>query len=162
LILILKLISFFIWLFIALVVAALFPSQVSLASSQIRHSFWPIVGVGLAALILFIGLIIVFAFMSLILIGIPFLLFLIFLGLVIKIFGNVVLFYFFGESLAKSLRLRTPAPLAAVILGLVVISFIKLVPILGFLFAFVLSLIGWGVVIWTKFGTTERWLHKRI
>jgi hypothetical protein len=159
--LILKLIAFFIWLFIALVVAALFPRQLALASSQIRTVFGPVVGIGALALIVFVGLTIVFALLSLILIGIPFLLFLIAVGIVIKIFGEVVLFYFFGETVAKAIRNKTPAPLAAVVIGLIVVSFIKFIPILGFLFSFFLGFISWGAVIRTKFGTTENWFKRK-
>jgi len=161
LILILKLIAFFIWLFIALVIASLFPRQLAMASSQIRTSFGPVVGIGALALVLFIGLIIVFTLLSLILIGIPFLLFIIAVGIAIKVFGEVVLFYFFGETIGRAMRNKTPAPLAAVIIGLVVISFIKLIPILGFLFSFFLGFIAWGAVIRTKFGTTENWFKRK-
>jgi hypothetical protein len=159
--LIIKLIGFFMWLFIALVVAALFPRQLALASSQIRSAFWPVVGTGIVAFILFSGLIIVFAFLSLVLIGIPFLLLLAAFGLVVKIFGQVALFCFVGESLGRSPSRRNPAPLAAVVIGLLVVSLIKFIPILGFLFSFSLSIIGWGVTIRTKFGTTENWLKRK-
>jgi hypothetical protein len=112
-------------------------------------------------LILFVGLVIVSAFLSLILIGIPFLLLLIALGFIIKIFGEVALFYFFGESVGKAFRNRVPAPVGAVVLGLIVVSFIKLVPIIGWLFGFCLTIIGWGVAVRTKFGTTENWLKRK-
>lgn len=160
-ILVLKLISMFIWLLLALVIAAMFPRQLSLASSQIRAAFWPVVGIGIAALILFTGLVIICALLSFVLIGIPFFFFLIAVGLVIKIFGAVVLFYFFGESLGKAFGSKTVTPLAAVILGLILISLIKFIPILGFLFSFCLSIIAWGAVIRTKFGTTENWLRRK-
>jgi cytoskeletal protein CcmA (bactofilin family) len=160
-ILILKLITTFIWLLLAIVIAAIFPRQLSLASSQIRAAFWPVVGAGIAALVLFTGLVIISALLSFVLIGIPFLLFLVGVGVVIKIFGTVVLFYFFGESIGKAFGNKSVAPLAAVILGLILISLIKFIPILGFLFSFCLSIIAWGVVIRTKFGTTESWLRRR-
>lgn len=83
------------------------------------------------------------------------------IGLVVKIFGNVALFYLFGESVARAFRSRTPAPAAAVVLGLVVVTVIKLIPFLGLLFSLYLSVIAWGVVMRTKFGTTENWLRKR-
>jgi hypothetical protein len=160
--LIIKLIGFFIWLFVALVMAALFPRQLALASSQIRTAFWPIVGTGVTVFILFSGLIIVFAFLSFVLIGIPFLLLLAAFGLVVKIFGQVTLFYFVGGSLGRSPSRRNAAPLAAVVVGLLIISLIKFIPILGFLFSFCLSIIGWGVTIRTKFGTTENWLKRKV
>ncbi|MDH7511402.1 MAG: hypothetical protein QHH14_00445 [Clostridiales bacterium] len=160
-ILILKLLLMFIWLLLALVVAGVFPRQLALASSQVRVSFWPVVGTGALSLIMFVTLILFSAFLSLILIGIPFLLFLIAVGLAIKIFGQVVLFHFFGESLGKALGIRAPAPLLAVVLGLIVVSLITFIPFVGFLFSFCLSLIAWGVVIRTKFGSTENWFRRK-
>jgi hypothetical protein len=161
-ILIIKLIGFFVWLLIALVMSALFPRQLALASSQIRTAFWPVVGTGVVAIMLFGGLVVIFALLSLVLIGIPFLLMLGALGLIVKIFGQVALFYFFGESLSKSSSRRNPAPAVAVVIGLVVVSFIKFIPILGLLFSFCLSVIGWGVTIRTKFGTRENWLKRKV
>jgi hypothetical protein len=34
-------------------------------------------------------------------------------------------------------------------------------PFVGFLFSQVLNIIGWGVVIRTKFGTKENWFRKK-
>ncbi|MGB7296688.1 MAG: polymer-forming cytoskeletal protein [Candidatus Aminicenantales bacterium] len=160
--LIIKLIGFFVWLLIALVAVAIFPRQLALASAQIRTAFWPVAATGLIAIILFSGLVIVFAFLSLVLIGIPFLLILAAFGLVVKIFGQVALFLFFGESLGRSFNRRAPTPIAAVVIGLLVVSLIKFIPILGFLFSFILSIVGWGVAIRTKFGTTENWLKRNV
>ena len=160
-ILIVKLIGFFVWLLIGLVMAALFPRQLSLASSQIRSAFWPAVGTGMIALILFSGLVVVFALLSIVLIGIPFLLLLGAAGLALKIFGQVALFYFFGEGIGKSFGWRNLAPAAIVVIGLIVVSIVKGIPILGFLFSLCLSVIGWGVTIRTKFGTREKWLTKK-
>jgi hypothetical protein len=161
LILIFKLITIFIWLLIAVVMAAIFPRQISFAAEQVRKSFWPVVGTGFLALLVFIGVTIFAAILCFILIGIPLLLFLVALGLVIKIFGRVVLFHFFGESLLRGFGRQKPAPLLAVILGLLIVSLIGFVPLLGFLFSFCLSVIGWGVVIRTKFGTTENWFRRK-
>lgn len=161
LILIIKLISLFIWFIIAIVVAALFPKQISFASAQIRKSFWPIFWTGLLSLTIFVGLIIISALFSIILIGIPFLLGLIMLGIVIKIFGRVILFYFFGESLARAFGRQKISPLLAVVLGLVLVGIVSFIPFIGFLFSFCLSIIGWGVVIRTKFGTSENWFRRK-
>jgi hypothetical protein len=161
-ILIIKLIGFFVWLLIGLFMAALFSRQLSFASSQVRTAFWPVVGTGLVTLILFGGLIIVFALLSIVLIGIPFLLLLGAFGLAVKIFGQVALFYFFGEGLGKSFGRKSLAPAVAVVIGLIVVSFFKFIPILGFLFSFCLSVIGWGITIRTRFGTRENWLKRKV
>lgn len=159
--LIFKLITLLMWFILAMTMAAIFPRQISYASLQIRKSFWPVFGTGLISLVLFIGFIIFSAFLSLILIGIPILIFLVFLAIIIKIFGQAILYFFFGESLYKAFSKKQPTVFLAVILGFVLVSFLGFIPLFGALFSFVLSVIGWGVVIRTKFGTTENWFNKR-
>lgn len=158
---IIKLITIFIWFILALALAAIFPKQISLASSQIRKSFWPIFGTGLLTIIIFTGLVIFSALLSLILIGIPILIALVFIGIIIKIFSKVVIFHFFGESLSRAFGNKQPSPILAVILGLILVEFIGFIPIIGSLFSLVLSIIGWGAVIRTKFGTTENWFRRK-
>jgi hypothetical protein len=155
-----KLISVFIWFLLALLVTAFFPRQISFASSQIRKSFWPVFGTGLLSIIVFTGLVIFAALLCLVLIGIPILLCLIILGLIIKVFGRVVLFFFFGESLMNAFGKSESSPILIVILGLIPVSIIMFIPIVGFIVSFCLSIIGWGVVLRTKFGTTEN-IFKR-
>jgi len=160
LLLLIKLISVFIWFLLALLLAAFFPRQISYASTQIRKSFWPIFGTGFLSIIIFSGLVIFSALLCLVLIGIPILLALIIIGFIIKIFGRVVLFYFFGESLINAFGKSKVSPLLAVILGLILVSLVSFIPVIGVLFTFIMSIIGWGVVIRTKFGTTENWFKK--
>lgn len=160
-ILVMKLIVFFIWFLLSLVIAALFARQISFASSQIRTSFGSVFGIGLLSIIIYVGVVIFSALLSFILIGIPLLFFFIIFGLVIQIFGRVVLFYFLGESFLKAFGKDKVSPLVFVIIGLVIATVIRFIPVIGFLFSFCLSIIGWGVVIMTKFGTTENWFKKR-
>jgi len=153
LLLVLKLISTLIWFLLALLVAAIFPRQISYASAQIRTGFWPVFGVGLLSIIVYTALIVFSALLSLILIGIPVLIALIFLGIIINIFGRVTVFCFFGESLGRAFGSKNPTTIGSVILGFILVSFIGFIPILGSLFYLVLSFLGWGSVIRTKFGT---------
>ena len=159
-VLITKLLLFFIWFIIALVIAALLPRQISFASSQIRKSFWPVFGIGLLSITIYVGVVIFSALLCFLLIGIPILLFFVILGIAIQIFGRVILFYFLGESLIKAFGKSKISPLAAVIFGLVLVTLVRFIPIIGFVFSFCLSIIGWGVVIKTKFGTTENWFKR--
>lgn len=156
-ILILKLITVFLWLVMTLVVASIFPKQIVLASAQVRRSFWPTFGIGFLGFIIFTGLIIISALLCLILIGIPILLFVGVAALALRIFGQVTMFQFFGESLAKSFGKPNPSVLGASLLGLLIVSLIGFVPVIGLLFSFVISILAFGVAIMTKFGTTENW-----
>ncbi|UCC40437.1 MAG: hypothetical protein JSV96_03015 [Candidatus Aminicenantes bacterium] len=161
LLLIIKLVSIFIWFLLALIVAAIFPRQISFAASQIRKSFWPIFGTGFLSLVIFTGLAIFSGLLILLIIGIPILLALILIGIIIKIFGRVTLFYFFGESLSRAFGSKNPSTILAVILGLILVSIITFIPIIGTLFSFFLSIMGWGAAVRTKFGTTENWFRKK-
>lgn len=156
-----KLISVFITFLLALLITALFPRQITFASTQIRNSFWPTAGTGLLSIIVYVGLVIFATLLSFVLIGIPILIALIIIGIVIKLFGRVVLFYFFGDSLIRAFGKSKGSVFGGMILGFILVSFISFIPIFGGLFTLCLSIIGWGVVIRTKFGTTENWFKKK-
>jgi hypothetical protein len=85
-ILIAKLISLVFWFIFAVILAAAFPRQTSLASSQIRNNFWPTFGIGLLCIIIFTGAVIFSAFLALVLIGIPIIITLATVGIAVKIF----------------------------------------------------------------------------
>ena len=161
LLLIFKLITLVIWFILAIILVSIFPKQISFASGQIRTSFWPIFATGILSIIIFTGLIIFAVFLCFILIGIPILLALIAIGFVIKIFGRVVVFYFLGDWLYKAFGGKQASGLIAVLIGLLLFGFIGLIPVIGSLFSFVLSIIGWGVVIRTKFGSMENWFKRK-
>jgi hypothetical protein len=161
LLLIFKLITAFLWLLMALLVAGIFPRQTAVASTQVRRSFWPVFGTGILGFIIFIGLVIVSALLCLILIGIPILLFVLVAALALRVFGQVALFHFFGESVARSLGNKQPSVLGASLLGWVVVSLIGFIPVIGLLFSLVVSILAFGTSIMTKFGTTANWLARR-
>ena len=161
LILMVKLIIFSSWFLLALVVIAIFPKQITFGSSQINKSFGSIFGIGLLSIMIFVGAVIFSALLSIILVGIPFLLFFIVLGLIIQIFGRIVVFYFLGESLLKAFGKQKSSPIFFVIIGLILVTVVRFIPVIGFLFSLCLSIIGWGVVIKTKFGSTENWFRKK-
>ena len=101
------------------------------------------------------------ALLCFILIGIPIAIALFWAGLIVKIFGRVVLFYVLGESLLKAFGAKNIRAVGASLLGLLIVSFVGFIPFIGFLFTLVLSILGWGAVIRTKFGTTDHWLGRK-
>ncbi len=161
LLLILKFITLLVWLLLAITLVAFFPRQIRLASEQIRTSFWPVFGTGLLGLIIFIGLSVFSAFLSLIIIGIPILVSLVFIGIIIKIFGRVVLFCFLGDALTRAFGKKDPTLFLSAGVGFILIGLIGFIPFLGPLVSFILNIVGWGVVIRTKFGSTPDWNTKR-
>jgi hypothetical protein len=160
-IIVIKLIIIFLWLVAAFAGAALFPKPLAFASERIRTSFWPVFGVGLLAGVVFGGLTAVAALLSVVLIGIPLFLALVAAGTAIKFFGQLAVFHFLGDSLFRAFGSRRASVLGALLAGLVVYSLIGFVPVIGFLFSFVVSVVGWGVAVRTKFGTTENWFQRK-
>jgi hypothetical protein len=159
--LIIKLIGIFLWLIAALVVAGLFPKPVLRAAEAVRTGFWRVFGTGLLAIIVFTGMAIFAALLCFVLIGIPLAIALFWAGIIIKVFGRVVLFVVIGRSLLGAFGSRNPSAIGAALAGLLVVSLVGFVPIIGFLFTLVLSILGWGVVIRTKFGTSDHWLGRK-
>jgi cytoskeletal protein CcmA (bactofilin family) len=156
-----KLMSFILWAFAALAGSALFPRQIVFAAGGIRKSFWPVFVVGLASIVVFTALVLFSALLSILIIGIPILLALIAAGLAVKIFGRLVVFYFLGESFFRAVGAKKISVAAASLAGLVFVTLGGIIPVIGFLLSFVLSVIGWGIVLRTKFGTTENWFHRK-
>jgi hypothetical protein len=159
-ILIIKLISLFIWGLVTFLIASLFPRQVAFASDEVRKSLGPVIGTGLLALVVFTILVAFAAVLSVVLIGIPILLALIFAGLVVKFFGRVSMFYFLGQGLARGFGRPRVSALGGSMLGLLLFAFLSFIPILGFLFTTAINVVGWGATIRTKFGTTSNWLRR--
>jgi hypothetical protein len=160
-ILAIKLVMAFLWLIVALVGAAVFPKQIALASGEVRKSFWPAFGIGLLAHIIFAGLVLFAFLLSFILIGIPVFLALIVSGTLIWIFGRLAVFHFFGDSLRRAFGSRSSTATGAVLLGVLFVSLIDFIPLVGFLFTLFINILGWGIAIRTKFGSTENMFLKK-
>lgn len=160
-IVVIKLVFIFLWLIAAAIGVALFPKPIAFAAGEIRKNFWPALGTGIVAILVFTMLVILAALLSFILIGIPIALALGVAGFLIKIFGRLAVFYFLGEGLLKALGSKRIGAMGAVVTGLLVFSLASFVPVLGFLFGLVMNAVGWGIAIRTKFGSTENWFHKK-
>jgi len=158
--LIIKIVSLFIWAIMVVIVAGIFPKNVTFAAAEARRSLGPVLLTGLVAAAAFTFLMLFAAVLSIILIGIPLLIALAFAAIVIKTFGRVVVFYAAGQITARMFNTSSISPLAGSMLGLAVVSFIGFIPVFGALFSFFLSLVAWGIALRTKFGMTENWFRK--
>jgi hypothetical protein len=160
-IVVIKLVIIFLWLIVALMGAGLFPKPLAFAAGEVRRSFWAAFGIGLAAILVFSGLVLFAALLSIILIGIPVLLALVVAGFVIKVFGRLAVFSFLGDSVLRALGSKRISAMGAVLAGLFIFSLVGFIPVFGFLFGFVMNAVGWGIALRTKFGTRENWFHKK-
>lgn len=160
-IVVIKLVIIFLWLIAAAIGVALFPKPIAFAAGEIRKNFWPAFGTGLVAILIFTMLVLFAALLSFILIGIPIALALGVAGFLVKVFGRLAVFTFLGESLLKALGSKRIGVMGAAVAGLLVFSLATFVPVLGFLFGFVMNAVGWGIAIRTKFGSMENWFQKK-
>lgn len=94
------------------------------------------------------------------LVGAPLLVLTVLLGMILKLWGMVAVFYALGDWLARRL-LRRPRlrPLNAATLGLLVLGILKFLPWVGVWAWTAATLIGIGAALSTKFGRQEPWFE---
>jgi hypothetical protein len=94
------------------------------------------------------------------LVGVPLLVLVVLLGLILKLWGMVAVFYALGDWLARRLlRRRHLRPLNAATLGLLVLGIVKFLPWVGVWVWTAATLIGIGAALSTKFGRQEPWFE---
>ena len=94
------------------------------------------------------------------LVGVPLLVLVVLLGMILKLWGMVAVFYALGDWMARRL-LRRPRlrPLNAATLGLLVLGLLKFLPWVGVWVWTAATLIGMGAALSTKFGRQEPWFE---
>ncbi len=91
--------------------------------------------------------------------GVPFVVLIVLLGVVLKLWGTVAVFYALGDWLASHVFRRRFQPLNAATIGLLVLGALKFLPWLGVLAWYVVTLIGVGAALSTKLGRREPWFE---
>jgi hypothetical protein len=91
------------------------------------------------------------------LVGFPLLVLVILLALVLKLWGSVAVFYALGDWIALHLFHRRARPLNAATGGLLLLGLVKFLPWIGVWTWTVVSFIGVGAALSTKFGRREPW-----
>jgi hypothetical protein len=93
------------------------------------------------------------------LLGVPFVALIVLLGIVLKLWGTVAVFYALGDWLSRHLFRRRFQPLNAATIGLLVLGAVKFLPWLGTLAWYAVTLIGVGAALSTKLGRREPWFE---
>jgi hypothetical protein len=91
--------------------------------------------------------------------GAPFVVLIVVLGVVLKLWGTVAVFYALGDWLSRRVFRRRFQPLNAATIGLLVLGAVKFLPWLGVLAWYVVTFIGVGAALSTKFGRREPWFE---
>ncbi len=90
------------------------------------------------------------------LLGFPLIAILALAFVVLFVFGWLAVGLLLGEQIFEFLRIREPLPLAAIIIGVVIITLLAYIPWLGWLFILVFGSLGLGAVLLSRFGTQTR------
>lgn len=149
----LKVITLLSWFLIVLIFNFIFPKNVSEASALINKNIGKGLLVGLLSLLIIIIFLGFFGFLSLFLIGIPFLI-LGLLGLFIGVlFGRTVVFHWLGSNLLKLFKRNEFSNTVAVLSGFVLFFIVSFIPFLSLLMRVFVDICGIGIVAISKFGT---------
>jgi len=147
-----KLASFAGVLILALILVAFATKQIGMASSAAEKNGWRSFWVGLLAMISIVPIAL------LLLVSIVGIIFVPLWGLLVVtafFFAKVVLSQLIGKKLLKLFKIdKKPMPLE-VALGLIVLSLIGMVPILGGIALWALGTIALGAIVLTRFGTQK-------
>lgn len=92
-------------------------------------------------------------------IGLPLLVLVVLLGMVLKLWGMVAVFYALGDWVCRNLLKRRFRPLNAATVGLLVMGVAKFLPWFGVMAWTAATLIGVGAALSTKFGRREPWFE---
>ena len=149
------------WLLLAVMAVALAGDRVSSASHAIaREPFrFGVIGfVGFFALCL---LTIFLVILSLLVIGIPFLLAVLLVWWLAYIFGMVAVFQVIGQKLLPVFGKQDASQIGLVVVGAVALGLLHYFPFIGSLFWILAACVGLGSVFATRFGTNRPWLGGR-
>lgn len=148
------------WLLLAVLTIALVGDRVSSAAHTIRREpirLGAIGVVGFFALILLTG---VFFVLSILVIGLPFLLATLLGWWLAYIFGMVAAFQIVGQALLRVLGKADASQLGLVVTGCVVLSILHYFPLIGTMAWWVAAFLGLGAVFATRFGTNRPWFGQ--
>lgn len=141
----LKVIKIVVWFALTLVVFALFPRRVREAQELLERRFRRVGVVGLLSLLFFVLGVLISIILSFFLVGIP-LFFLLILGyFVLLVFGRTVIFSFIGHRLAAWLHLKQISPATYILLGVVVYSILKFIPVVGTILLLAIDIVVMGI-----------------
>lgn len=134
---------------ILLVISALLPRRLATMAAQLPTRWgWSF----LVGLLTYAGVFIGVIFLAITLIGIPLALVLWFTAKMLKWVGLAAIFYLMGHSMGRNLSRRDLPHLASVLGGFVLYALVSFVPVLGWIFSMVLSILALGLVLTTRFG----------
>lgn len=153
--LLMKIIALISWFLLVLILNFLFPRNVSEASFVMKRNIWKGLLIGLLSLLIIIVFLAFFGFLSLFLIGIPFLILVLIILFMTLLFGRTVVFHWLGSNLFKVFGRTELSNTIAVISGFIVFFVIAFIPFLSIIMRIFVDLCGVGIVVISRFGTKK-------
>lgn len=150
----------FYWLLLALLTVALAGDRVSSASHAISREPFRMGAIGLVGLFALCFALLILVVLSFLIIGIPFLLALIFIWWLAYIFGAVAVFQSIGNRVMNMVGRPEASQIAIVLAGGLALGILRYVPFFGGLIWLFASLVGLGSVFATRFGTGRPWVRR--
>lgn len=146
------------WMLLATVIIVTSGREVVSASAAVSGEPFRMFLVGLGAVLcLFLTALFVSAWSSSVL-GVPLLFLVVLLAVVLKLWGSVAVFHAAGLFLSRRFKRRF-SPVNAAVVGLLVLGALKLVPWVGVWVWTIVTLLGVGTALGTKFGRREPWFE---
>lgn len=134
---------------ILLVITALLPRRLAAMAAAFPSRWgWAF----LVGLLTYAGVLIGCVVLAVTIIGIPLALMLWFVAKMLNWVGLAAIFYLMGQSMGRNLFRRELPHIASVLGGFVLYALMSMVPLLGWLFGMVLSILALGLVLVTRFG----------
>lgn len=153
----------FYWLLLALLTVALVGDRVSSASHAISREPLRLGAIGIVGVCALCFAIVVLVVLSIVIIGIPFLIALIFACWLAYIFGIVAVFQSVGGRVMDLVGRPEASQIGIVLAGALVMGILRYIPFgFGGLLWFVAALVGLGSVFATRFGTGRPWVRPPI
>ncbi len=151
----------FYWLLLALLTVALVGDRVSSASHAISREPLRLGAIGVVGVFALCFAMVVLFVLSFVIIGIPFLIALIFACWLAYIFGIVAVFQSVGRRVMDLAGRPEASQIGIVLVGALVMGILRYIPFgFGGLLWFVAALVGLGSVFATRFGTGRRWVRR--
>jgi len=150
------------WLLLALLTVALVGDRVSSASHAVSREPVRLGAIGIVGFIALCFLFLVLLILSVLIIGIPFLVALIFGWWLAYVFGAVAVFQSIGSRVMTVFGRADASQIAIVLAGALVLGILRFIPTFGAIIWTVAALVGLGSVFATRFGTNRPWLRRSV
>ncbi|MFQ5743992.1 MAG: hypothetical protein ACE5HV_10440, partial [Acidobacteriota bacterium] len=149
------------WLLLALLTVALVGDRVSSASYAVSRAPVRLGAIGIVGFLALAFAFLVLCVLSILLVGIPFLIALIFAWWLAYILGVVAVFQSIGGRVMRLVGRPEASQIAIVLAGGVVFGILRYFPVFGSLLWTVGALVGLGAVFATRFGSGRSWVPRR-